>query len=50
LRSQPREPSMDQIIRIGVDTSKSVFVLHGVNAADEPVLCRKLNAGSIFSE
>src|SRR6202030_1054309 len=41
-RSQTREPSMDKIIRIGVDTSKSVFVLHGVNAADEPVLRKKL--------
>jgi transposase len=33
---------VDKIIRIGVDTSKSVFVLHGVNAAEEPVLRRKL--------
>lgn len=33
---------MDKITRIGVDTSKSVFVLHGVNAAEEPVLRMKL--------
>ena len=33
---------MDKIIRIGIDTSKSVFVLHGVNAAEEPVLRNKL--------
>ena len=33
---------MDQIIRIGVDTSKSVFVLHGVNAGEQPCLRRKL--------
>ena len=33
---------MDQIIRIGMDTSKHVFQLHGVNAAEEPVLRRKL--------
>jgi transposase len=29
---------MDEIIRIGMDTSKHVFQLHGVNAAEEPVL------------
>src|ERR1700736_920548 len=33
---------MDHIIRIGMDTSKHVFQLHGVNAAEEPVLRRKL--------
>jgi transposase len=33
---------VDQLIRIGVDTSKSVFVLHGVDAAEKPVLRRKL--------
>jgi transposase len=33
---------MNDLIRIGIDTSKSVFVLHGVDAAEEPVLRRKL--------
>ena len=33
---------MEQIIRIGIDTSKHVFQLHGVNAAEEPVLRKKL--------
>lgn len=33
---------MDKLIRIGVDTSKSVFQLHGVNAAEEPVLTKKV--------
>lgn len=33
---------MDQIIRIGMDTSKHIFQLHGVNAAEEPVLRKKL--------
>ncbi len=33
---------MDQISRIGMDTSKHVFQLHGVNAAEAPVLRRKL--------
>lgn len=38
---------MDQIIRIGMDTSKSVFQLHCVNAADEIVLRRKLRRGDV---
>ena len=33
---------MDQIIRIGPDTLNQNFQLHGVNAAEEPVLRRKL--------
>jgi len=33
---------MTEIIRIGVDTSKSVFQLHGVDAAEQPVLRKKL--------
>ena len=33
---------MDNLIRIGMDTSKSVFQLHGVNAAEQPVLRRRL--------
>lgn len=33
---------MEKIIRIGMDTSKSVFQLHGVNEAEEPVLRKKL--------
>src|SRR3954447_2658075 len=37
-----RRPSVDQIIRIGMDTSKHVFQLHGVNAAEVPVLRKKL--------
>ena len=33
---------MDQLIRIGMDTSKHIFQLHGVNAAEQPVLSKKL--------
>lgn len=33
---------MDQINRIGMDTSKHIFQLHGVNAAEMPVLRKKL--------
>jgi transposase len=33
---------VSEIIRIGIDTSKSIFVLHGVDAAEQPALRRKL--------
>jgi transposase len=33
---------VNDLIRIGIDTSKGVFVLHGVDAAEQPVLCKKL--------
>jgi transposase len=33
---------VEQISRIGMDTSKHVFQLHGVNAAEAPVLRKKL--------
>jgi transposase len=33
---------VDKIIRIGMDTSKHVFELHGVNAAEQPVLRKTL--------
>ena len=34
---------MEQIILIGMDTSKSVSQLHGVNAAEQPILRKKLS-------
>ena len=39
---------MSQIIRVGVDTSKSVFVLHGVDAAEQPVLRKTLRRGQVL--
>jgi transposase len=33
---------VNDLIRIGMDTSKSVFVLHGVDAAEQPALRKKL--------
>jgi len=33
---------VEHITRIGMDTSKHVFQLHGVNAAEEPVLRKKM--------
>lgn len=34
---------MDKIIRIGMDTSKRIFQLHGVNEAEQPVLRKRLS-------
>jgi transposase len=39
---------MAKIIRIGVDTSKSVFQLHGVDSAEKPVLRRQLRRGQVL--
>ena len=33
---------MKPVVRIGMDTSKNVFQLHGVDEAEEPVLRRQL--------
>jgi transposase len=38
---------VEQITRIFIDTSKQIFQLHGVNAAEEPVLRRKLRRGQM---
>lgn len=40
---------MGQIIRIGVDTSKGVFQLHGVDEAERPVLRRKLRRREVMT-
>lgn len=40
---------MEQISRIGMDTSKHIFQLHGVNAAEQPVLRRKLRRKDMVS-
>src|SRR6266403_3072783 len=42
LQSQTWEPSVKQIIRIGMDTSKHIFQLHGVDTAEQPVLRKRL--------
>jgi transposase len=39
---------VNKLIRIGIDTSKAVFALHGVNAAGEPVLRRKLRRSQML--
>jgi len=38
---------VNDLIRIGMDTSKSVFVLHGVDAAEQPVLRKKLRRSQL---
>ena len=40
---------MEKIIRIGMDTSKSVFQLHGVDAAEQPVLRKKLRRRQVLA-
>jgi transposase len=40
---------VEKIIRIGLDTSKSVFQLHGVNEAEQPVLRKKLRRGQVLA-
>jgi len=40
---------VSQIIRVGMDTSKHVFQLHGVNAAEEVVLRKKLRRNEMIA-
>ena len=39
---------MEQVIRVGMDTSKSVFQLHGVNAAEQVVLRKQLRRRQVL--
>jgi transposase len=40
---------VEQISRIGMDTSKHIFQLHGVNAAEEPVVRKKLRRAQMVA-
>ena len=40
---------MGKIIRIGIDTSKSVFVLHGVDENELPVLRKRLRRSQVLA-
>lgn len=40
---------MNEIIRIGIDTSKSVFVVHGVDAREQPTLRKKLRRRDLLA-
>jgi transposase len=44
---QQREPSMGEITTIGIDIAKHVFQLHGVDAAEAVVLCRRMRRSQI---
>ncbi len=44
---QQREPSMGEITTVGIDIAKYVFQLHGVDAAGEVVLGRRLRRSQI---
>ena len=39
---------MTEITRVGLDTSKSLFQLHGVNAAEQPVLRKQLRRSEMI--
>lgn len=39
---------MNDLIRIGIDTSKSVFVLHGVDSREQPVVRRRLRRRQVL--
>jgi transposase len=47
LRYLTTEPSVNQIIRIGMDTSKHIFQLHGVDAAEQVGLRKRLGRQQI---
>src|SRR5438034_11527391 len=49
LKSQTREPSVNQIIRIGMDTSKHIFQLHWVDAAEQAVLRKRLRRKEVLA-
>ena len=40
---------MKKFTRIGVDTSKRFFQLHGVDAAEQPVLRKKLRRKEVLA-
>jgi transposase len=42
-----QEPSMNEITRVAIDTSKSVFTIHAVDARDRPVLRRNLRRAEV---
>lgn len=40
---------MDKITRIGMDTSKRIFQLHGVNRAEQPILRKKVRRADLVT-
>jgi transposase len=49
-RKQPRpEPSMTQYKRIGIDTSKTVFTIHGIDQEERPIPRANLRRAQVIS-
>src|SRR5579875_1244655 len=48
-RTNQREPSMTEIIRVGIDLAKNVFEVHAVNAADQVVVRRSLRRNQVLT-
>jgi hypothetical protein len=46
-QTSQRGPSMDKVIMIGLDLAKSVFEVHGRNAAGEVVLRRTVKRSQV---
>jgi transposase len=44
-----KEPPVGELIRIGVDTSKSVFTLHGVDASGHAVLRKEMRRSGVVA-
>ena len=40
---------MEQITRIGMDTSKHIFQLHGMNEAEKPILRKNLRRKELMT-
>jgi transposase len=49
LKTHLEEPSMDQIITIGLDLAKSVFQVHGVDASGSVVVRRQLRRAEVLT-
>ena len=48
-KTHSQEPSVSQIIRIGMDTSKHIFQLHGVDASEQVVLRKRLHRNAMLA-
>jgi transposase len=49
LWDEPATNSVTRVLRIGMDTSKLFFQLHGVDYAERPVLRRKLRRNQVLA-
>src|SRR5689334_2895750 len=49
VRTHQREPSMTMVARLGIDTSKSLFQLHGVDDKEGVVLRKQVRRGQFLA-